>query len=135
MRELSSAVFIKDTGERPVLFDSAEILEWPVQKGRRKKPRSRIGQRNASSSNDIGIVLISNNFALISSAKVCEQAFDPVIDFIELNSSTLRMNLVVSDVYDKSIVTEWVKKEFEFLDVELAKDIEAHNDKKYNVYP
>jgi hypothetical protein len=36
------------------------------------------------------------------------------------------MKLVVSDVYDKAIVSEWVEKEFEFLDVELAKYIEAH---------
>jgi hypothetical protein len=53
-----------------------------------------------------------------------------VIDFVELDSSAPRLNLVVSDVYDKTIVSERVEKEFELLDIELAKDIEAHIDKK-----
>jgi hypothetical protein len=43
------------------------------------------------------------------------------------------MNLVVSDVYDKTIVSERVEKEFEFLDVELAKDIEAHSVAQANI--
>jgi hypothetical protein len=56
-----------------------------------------------------------------------------VIDFIKLDSSTVRMNLVVSDVYDKAIVTERVEKEFEFLNVELAKDIESHSVAQANI--
>jgi hypothetical protein len=127
VRELSGAVFIKDARERPVLFDSAEILGRSiVNKGWRKKPRSCIGQGNARASYEIKVVFISNNFALISGAEVSEQAFDPVIEFIKLNSSAVRMYLVVGDVYDKTIVPEWVEKFFELLDVELAKDIETH---------
>jgi len=53
-----------------------------------------------------------------------------VIDFIELDGSAPMMYLVVSDVYDKTIVLHRVEKEFKLLDVELAKDIETHN-KKY----
>ena len=73
VRELSGAIFIEDTRERPVLFESAEILGRSiVNKGRRKKPRPRIGQRNPRSSYDIKVVLISNNFALISRSEVRE---------------------------------------------------------------
>jgi hypothetical protein len=57
-----------------------------------------------------------------------------VIDFIEFNGSTLRMNPVVSDVYDKTIVPKRVEKEFEFLDVKLAKYIESHFDKNVCIY-
>jgi hypothetical protein len=70
--ELSGAIFIEDTRERPRLFNSAEILGWSIEEGWREKPRSGISQRNASSPNDIKFRLISNNFALISSAEVCE---------------------------------------------------------------
>jgi len=57
-----------------------------------------------------------------------------VIDFVELDSSAPRMYLVVSDVYDKSVVLHRVEKKFKLLDVELAKYIEAHFDKKIYVY-
>jgi hypothetical protein len=82
VRELSGTIFIEDAREGPVLFDSAEILGRSIEKGRRKNPRSRISQRNASSTNDIELRLISDNFALISGAEVSEQAFDSVIEFI-----------------------------------------------------
>ena len=73
VRELCGAIFIEDARERPRLFDSAEILGRPiVNKGWRKKPRPRISEWNARASNDIKVVLISNNFALISRAEVCE---------------------------------------------------------------
>ena len=83
VRELSGTIFIENAREGPVLFDSAEILGRSiVNKGWRKNPRSCISQRNASSSNDIELRLISDNFALISGAEVSEQAFDSVIEFI-----------------------------------------------------
>ena len=66
MWELNEVVFIEDARERPVLLDSAEILEWSVEKRRRKCPRARVGEWNASSSDDIKFRLITNNFALIS---------------------------------------------------------------------
>lgn len=89
MRELRERILVENTGERIRTSQIPNVARRSVNERRRNLPRSRIRERNIGAANEIRIVFISNNFALISIAQVSEQTVNAVIGVSEFNNSMI----------------------------------------------
>jgi len=88
MGELRERILVENTRERIRPNQIPNVSRRSVNERRRKLPRSIIRKR-AVASNDIRIVFISNNFALISRANVSEHTINAVIGVSEYNNSMI----------------------------------------------